>query len=533
MGTRLGTVLGTRLGTVLGTDLGVSSAYPPAVSSLVGLSGFNTTNRIGSAALAGPKDAKTILLAHRVTTQVNAAYLLDYLEGSGRGWRVWQATATAISSSFAPAAAGTWNESARYYPANYVGKDQVLVAQNPVTSNYIDQWCGNTGESAAKTGAPAACTGFAAATGAAVRFALGCRQNGSAAHTGLTIYAVAAFSATLTPSEIYEELDFFYENGRFRKTGDAGLHVSATNTYNLGEDISAASGSVPSTILDRVGSANLTFYAGSAPGGHSVSTNTPNFAFTNVPPLARDVIIAMGDSMTDGRGNTADFAADAPGYEPLNGMLWMMRQSAVNTGPYDWAELNEPCGTRDASLQDSCVGPWGLLGWEIEKTTGRQTAVINGGVGGSLSSTWVAGQTNYENWINRVAAACSRRNATFRALCIYGGPNDAFQASPPNLQTNIGSLKTNIAARIGAIPVTVQSRLTADIATDQGVPGSTYYPSWATVQGYIAALESADHLLITPPTPANKDGLHPKVDQNYTLALSAKSALQGHGTWPW
>lgn len=495
----------------------------PAVAQLKGLSGFNTTNRIGSAVLTGAVGdpaGMNYILCGRITTQVANAYLCDFfLDNTGKGAYIIQDTATSVVGNFGDIG-GVFQPSPKYYPAQHLGRDQMLVFGHSGAGGYIDQYAGASGESGAKVGAGKSTSGFQVATSGSSRLTLGCRSSGTGAHTGITLYAIGAYGA-LTKSQIHAIYDYFYEHGTLPTS------FGATHVYNLALDIDAAGGSVPTTILDRVGSAHLSFYAGSAPGGHSVVTNTPDFVHTNVPPPDRDIILAMGDSMTDGRGDAADLATVVPGYEPLDGSMWMLRVPSAGT-PYAWAELDEPCGTRDPSIQTACVSPWGLLAWEIKKLTKRQIAVINGGVGSSLSSTWVPGQSNYESFRARFEVACSRRNATLRLVGIYGGPNDALQVSPPDYAANITAMLADIAARCGVtIPVVLHSKLTAYVPTDQS------YPSWATTQAAIASLAGSNHLLITPPSPANLEGynLHHRTDQNYTIALSGLALLRAHSSW--
>lgn len=245
-----------------------------------------------------------------------------------------------------------------------------------------------------------------------------------------------------------------------------------------------------------------------------------------------DVWIAFGDSMSDGRGEASEVPV---GYPPGDGTLWMHRSLALG-GTY--AELTEPCGIGiSASV---CVGPWGLFGWLAQQETGRHTCVINGGVGGSLTSSHVEGQANYNSLIARSDIVLSRRLTTLRGILMYIGPNDAAQVAAPswlaNVQSTLASLRTRYGKTAAQCPC-IFSDLTVDVATD----GSTY--RWwdattaaaagggASVRGDMATLEDANHLKVTPPTPANRDGLHHKTGQNYTIAQAALVAAMSHGSW--
>lgn len=244
------------------------------------------------------------------------------------------------------------------------------------------------------------------------------------------------------------------------------------------------------------------------------------FAWSTAPKPVRDVYLAFGDSMTDGRG---DIAEATVGYPPA-ALLWMLRTAAGGYAP-----LSEPCG-QGPSGPTSCVGPWGQMGWLISQATGRNTAIINTGVGGSTSAQWVPGQTNYASALGRLQRALSREGTRLRGILIYMGPNDAASgATPPwlsNVQSSLAGFRA-AAGRTAAQCPAIISRLTAFVPTD------TTYSGWSYVQSQITSIADANHLLVTPPTPADREAfnLHHKTQQNYTLAQSALTALQGHASW--
>jgi hypothetical protein len=225
--------------------------------------------------------------------------------------------------------------------------------------------------------------------------------------------------------------------------------------------------------------------------------------------------------MTDGRGDPADLTGELAAYPPGPDLLM------VKTAVAGFATLSEPCGV--TAVADACVGPWGLLGWLVGIETGRLTCVINTGVGSSTSSQWVPGQANYAAAIGRLERAMSRRNTTFRGFGVYMGPNDALSATPPwlsNVQSTLAGLRTRIGLTAAQSPAVI-SRLTVD------VPTNVSYPGWAHVQSEIEAIADANHLLITPPTPALREAynLHHTTAQNYAVAQSALAAAMSHGSW--
>lgn len=242
-------------------------------------------------------------------------------------------------------------------------------------------------------------------------------------------------------------------------------------------------------------------------------------AWTPGPKTPRDVWFAFGDSMCSGRGTMAE----APtGYEPA-AYLYM-----VKTADAGHAVLDEPCG--DGANDTAGVGPWGMFGWLASLQTGRETCIVNTGIGGSRTDQWVPGQTNYGNALGRLQRAMSRRDTTLRGILVYIGPNDAaFSATPAwlsNVQSTLAGIRT-WAGRTAAQCPAIISRLPAFVPTD------TTYSGWSYVQSEIAALADANHLLITPPSPADREAynLHHKTGQNYTIAQSALALAMAHASW--
>lgn len=240
---------------------------------------------------------------------------------------------------------------------------------------------------------------------------------------------------------------------------------------------------------------------------------THNLAWNPGVLAPRDVWIAWGDSMCDGRGDIAD----APvGYEPAS-LLYMCKTAAAGQ-----VALVEPCG--QAASSAAGVGPWGLFGWLASLETGRETCIINAGVGSSLTSAWVPGQANYANALGRLQRVMSRRSTTLRGILCYIGPNDANQVSEPNWIENVQSTLSGIrtwAGKTAAQCPCIYVRLAAG--------GSGTW--WATVTADQDALEDADHLMVTPPTPPDLDGVHHETGQNYTIAQDALALAMGHASW--
>jgi len=237
-------------------------------------------------------------------------------------------------------------------------------------------------------------------------------------------------------------------------------------------------------------------------------------AWTPGSKAPRDVWLAIGDSMCGGLGETAE---EPEGYPPA-ALLYMCQTAAAGQ-----VALTEPCGSTAG------VGPWGMFGWLVSQQTGRETCVINAGIGSSTTAQWVPGQSNYAGALGRLQRAMSRRNTTLRGICVYIGPNDAVSPTPSwraNTEATLAGLRTWAGKTAAQCPAIV-SKLTAFVPTD------TSYPGWAHVQSEIAAIADANHLLITPPSPADREAynLHHKTAQNYTIAQDALALAMGHASW--
>lgn len=238
-----------------------------------------------------------------------------------------------------------------------------------------------------------------------------------------------------------------------------------------------------------------------------------NLAWNPGPKPPMDVYLAWGDSMCDGRGDIAD-APD--GYEPASG-LWMVKTAAAG-----YAALAEPCG--QAAGASAGVGPWGLFGWLASLETGRDTCIVNAGVGSSLTSAWVPGQTNYNNALGRLQRAMSRRETTLRGILVYIGPNDSAGVPEPDWLGNVQSTLSGVRTWAGKTAAQLPCIYVRLAASDSG--------TWAaTVRADQDALEDANHLMVTPPSPPDLDGVHHKTGQNYTIAQAALALAMGHASW--
>lgn len=490
---------------------------PPAPEeplTLYGGADWDTTNRLGSVVGGGYRGNTagfTVAVLVQIDTQVNQGKLLDYLDGSGKGWDFFQDTATSLVFRGGNAAGNAFVSSPQYLPATDLGKVQLLVGVHTGVSGVVDLWASKT-----RVGAGTVTTGYSLPS-TSLQQVVGVRQNGTAAHTGAKIFGWVEYDSALSDAAILALYDYVYEHGELPTAGAFGC-------YNVGADVVGAA--FPATLTDQVASADFSFFTGSASGITLVTREglpSEIFAWAGVVHPVRDAWFAWGDSMTDGRGNIAE-APD--GYEPLDGTLWMCK-----TVP-SIVELVEPCGNAGGGAAAG-VGPWGMCGWLIAQETGRQTVIVNGGVGGSRTDQWLPGQTNYNDALARIRHVCSQTNTTFRGFMIYIGPNDAsFSATPPwlsNVQTILAAFRAALGKTAAQSPAVI-SRLTVDVPTDGA------YTGWAHVQSEIDAIEDANHLLInTPPNDvdATREAfkLHHTAPENYVLAQQGIAALMTHASW--
>lgn len=243
----------------------------PAIT-LYGGNNFDTTNRLGGAtggAYRGNTAGFTIAVLHQIDTQVDQARLLDYLDSSGKGYDFFQASATTVVFRAGNAAGNAFLSSPAYSPASYIGKIQLLVGRHTGASGVVDLWATRQ-----KVATGTSTTGYTLpATSFRQSWAL--RGNGTAAHTGLTIYGVSAYDSSLSDNAILALYDAVYSTGRLPT-------ASTVNCHNVANSVSGAS--FPTTITDQVGSETLSFYAGAASGVDLVTrTGKPSqmFAWTS------------------------------------------------------------------------------------------------------------------------------------------------------------------------------------------------------------------------------------------------------------
>jgi hypothetical protein len=401
-----------------------------------------------------------------------------------------------------------FENSPSYSPSPDLGKVVLLVGVHSGAGGQISFWAGDK-----KVGGDTAATGYSLPS-LSLPNAVGHRNNGTAAHTGATIFAWGGWNRALSNAEIHTLHDTVRSTGKL-PTGIADTVMIC----NVADD---ASGSFPATVTDRVGSADFSFVSGAASGVALETINTPTWAWSDATLPPTDVWLGIGDSETAGRGKLSE----APvGYPPVDGSLLMFKSVAAG-----FQTLDEPCG--DGVDAENGVGPVGLFGWLAAQETGRVTCAINAGKGGSLTSQWLPGTAHYLDALGRAQVALSRRNTTFRGFVAYIGANDAAFTAPTVLASNWTSTVNGLRAAIGAAAT---GKPVAIVQMPPTVPTDTSYPEWANCRTDIIAYDtaSADNLLV-----AHEDGpwreaykLHLTTSANYALAIKILAAVMGHSTW--
>lgn len=248
-----------------GRTYGRAAATP---ITLYGGNNFDTTNRLGGSvggAYRGNTAGFSLALLYQMDAQVDQARLLDYLDSSGKGYDFFQASATTVVFRAGNAAGNAFISSPAYSPAADIGKVQLLVGVHTGVSGVVKLWA-----SKQQVGAGTSTTGYTLPA-ASFRQSWALRGNGTAAHTGITIYGVSAYDSALGDSTVQALYDTVRATGRLPT-------ASTVNCHNVANSVSGAS--FPTTITDQVGSETLSFYAGAASGVDLVTrTGIPGALF--------------------------------------------------------------------------------------------------------------------------------------------------------------------------------------------------------------------------------------------------------------
>lgn len=493
---------------------GSDPPVPPGPVTLIGGSGFDTTNLLQSpngGGYRGNTSGFTIAVLCKIDTQVASGHLFCYIDGSGKGYRIYQNSGTTIRMECGNLAGNAFENSPSYSPAADIGKVVLLVGVHTGTAGQISFWAGDK-----KVGGDTEATGYSLPS-LSLPNAIGHRNNGTAAHTGATIFAVGGWNRALTNAEIHTLHDTVRSTGKL-PTGIANTAMIC----NVADD--AVGASFPAVLTDQVGSADFDFVAGDESGIVLETVTTPEWAWSDATLPPTDVWLGVGDSEMSGRGKLSEAEA---GYPPEDGSLLMFKSVALG-----FQTLEEPCG--DGVDAENGVGPMGLFGWLVAQETGRVTAIINAGKGGSTTTQWLPGTANYADAVARAQVALSRRNTTFRGFGAYIGANDAALVDPTVFEDNWSTTMTAMRAAIGSAatgkPIAIV-KLPPTVPTEPGFD----YSEWANVNADIDAFValSADHLSI-----AAEDGpwreaynLHLKTVANYAIAGRMLTAVMAHGTW--
>ena len=472
---------------------------------------WDLTNKLASVAGGGYRGNPagfTVVVVCKINEAVDSGHLLDYIDPSGKGYRIFQSLSTEIRFQTGVLAGNDYTVSPPYTIADDdLGKVQVFVGVHTGLSGEVQLWANNR-----LVGLPTATTGYTLPS-LSLHLAIGHRQDTSGAHTGAAIYAWGGWDRALTTSEIHQ----IYAS--VRATGKLPTGITDTVMINNVSD-DAVSPNFPSVVTDQVGSEDFSFIAGSAAGIQLTENNYGNFTET-VVPQPFDVWFAFGDTQTVGQG--ANSAAPM-GYPPGDNTLYM-----VKTNPLGWEVLVEP--TSGVAPMTQGTGIVGLFGWESQKVTNRTTGIINAGLQGGTSTDWLPGGSAYLYGLAALQIGLSQPGAVFRGFITYSGRNDAIAAVTAgtfasNWSTTIAAYQAVIgAAATGTPALLVQLPVT--------IPNDQPHPSWNIVRADIASLASTDVLVITEEEGPWNTGFNAflTTPANYIVAQRALTAAMGHSSW--
>jgi hypothetical protein len=235
----------------------IAAPRPRVQLRMKGGKNWTGTDRLGSAAggsFRGLTTGYCVATLFKIDTQINGRCLIDCLDGSGKGYRLFQPTATTLSWYHANAAGNNWYTAAPYSPAPDIGKVQLSVLNYGGGASQIAHWCGDQ-----KVGGDVAVDGYTL-PGGAIRFTVGLVGNGTAEHSGSTIYGFGSWNRALTDAEIHDLYAYVAATGKIPPARISG----STFVYNVATNVAGAS--FPATIVNEVGGGgDLSFYVGSAP----------------------------------------------------------------------------------------------------------------------------------------------------------------------------------------------------------------------------------------------------------------------------
>jgi hypothetical protein len=263
-------VLAAKLAADLAARIALNLSDDPLAPPITmhGGTGWDVNNRLMTAQGGGYRGnvaGFTAACVFRINTQVTSAYLVDYLDSSGKGYGLFQDTATTLTWRSAKAAGNDWWVSAKYSPAPDLGKVQLSVMTYSGAGGWLTHWCSNE-----KVGADVATDGYVLPQ-TTIRQSIGVRGIGANAHTGADIFCWGAWGRVLTDAEIHG----LYAT--VASTGKLPLGISGqAQICNVTDNVTTAA--FPSTIVDQVGGSNFTFVTGVASGVDLVTLTGPVIA---------------------------------------------------------------------------------------------------------------------------------------------------------------------------------------------------------------------------------------------------------------
>jgi hypothetical protein len=236
----------------VGVEVGKDVADAASIITYGG-SGWDTTNLLIGTAGAGVRGHATNGLFGGVLCSFSSipsgvGYLAGNWTGAGTGWRAWHNGAVLTFDTMA---------------ATYTAPTRTITSDD-LNKLQLWGWQWDTARVRSYFGRAEVGGGTLAATytisDVSAAMALGIRSNGtSPAHSGITIYGYVGGNTALTLPEIEALYD------AVKAAGDvAAVPSKSAALYSVTQDRAGAA--FPNGLLDKIGSANLTFTVGAASG---------------------------------------------------------------------------------------------------------------------------------------------------------------------------------------------------------------------------------------------------------------------------
>ncbi len=248
----------------------VKPAVGTPVTTLIGGSGWDSTNFLGTGNDLGLRGATTgfwaaWLFTHNAVPSTSQ-YPFTFFDGSGKGWLWYSAASNGVFNFSCGNLSSAFIASPTHsLISGNIGKIQLLVGVFTGAGGFVRQYASN-----AEIGSGTATSGYTLpGSGSSLYCSLGTRNNnaGGVPATDFTIFGCAGGNAVPSAGEITQ----LYAD--VKALGDiAPISGKTNNLYSVKQDFVSG---FPNGLLDKSGSANMTFRGGLASGIDIVTTSNP------------------------------------------------------------------------------------------------------------------------------------------------------------------------------------------------------------------------------------------------------------------